>query len=513
MLVVSAYGATLDQIWIGGAGQAFVTNKSARIATVAKGATSLQLVTPTDNSLFSVGQWALMTGIDMQGSGGPSNQFFFEYVLISAIDTVNGLITISADLLYDYKSAWPKYPNNIGFDLGGPGTLYHLDSTWFTNLNIFGITINPGTSGIIGQGRTVNLNSCTFIGEHPAPSVASSYTMDSCACVGSKQTEIDKLVENLRIANSTFDGTILFQSASIRNALIENCTADQIIGCARNMTIDRCTTNELGIGVNFGKVDAIVVKNSTIASVAAVRNAIKISDFTSYANGTFTMPLTYGPVVWAIPGAVGLYVNDGATRNLGKAFTILDLEQSGTDYLIHTDGPAALATYVSGANMTKLMAHPCMDLTVTECTGCLDIVDMSTAPLNQPIFSHGLRSLTGNFSLQTIQLWGNLSTLSINVITPYTGVRGTLTLNLRAVTVDLNLSPRDFVTWTGVINLKLTGIRRVTNVAVTGANSGDNLTAVSGWLCEFLEASLSANIGSEDQSVCPVISLEVQTNQ
>jgi hypothetical protein len=86
---------------------------------------SVTLLTPRQASLFQVGNWALIAGLDMMGYGHPSNTAFFEYVQITAINPNTGAITFAAPLRNGYKSTWPLYfaGNANQTDQGGPATL------------------------------------------------------------------------------------------------------------------------------------------------------------------------------------------------------------------------------------------------------------------------------------------------------------------------------------------------------------------------------------------------------
>jgi hypothetical protein len=138
-LVVSGYGATLSDkngtgngFFLGGLGIFGGNAHSSRVATVAAGTSTVTLRNPSESARFTVGNWALMTGFDMQGYGYPPNPAFFEYVQITAINSSSGIITFAAPLKNTYKSRWPLYNPSNAFqsENGGPATLYVLDSSW-----------------------------------------------------------------------------------------------------------------------------------------------------------------------------------------------------------------------------------------------------------------------------------------------------------------------------------------------------------------------------------------------
>src|SRR5262249_16785199 len=115
-LTVTGYGATLSDgngtgngFFLAGGGVWGSGPHSARIETVAAGTDSVKLLDPANAAIYTVGSWAMMAGLDMIGYGYPPNPAFFEYVQITAIDAVNGIITFSKPLRNEYKSTWPAY--------------------------------------------------------------------------------------------------------------------------------------------------------------------------------------------------------------------------------------------------------------------------------------------------------------------------------------------------------------------------------------------------------------------
>src|SRR5262249_54934658 len=76
---------------------------------------------------------------------------FFEYVQITAIDAVNGIVTFSKPLRNEYKSTWPAYWSDVQnadflvhldhVDQGGWATLYDLHPEWDTEIDYQGLTI------------------------------------------------------------------------------------------------------------------------------------------------------------------------------------------------------------------------------------------------------------------------------------------------------------------------------------------------------------------------------------
>src|SRR5215813_7746842 len=151
-LTVVGDGATLSDgngtgngFFLGGGGVWESGLHSARVETVAAGADSVKLLDPSKAAIYTVGSWAMMAGLDMIGYGYPPNPAFFEYVQITAIDAVNGIVTFSKPLRNEYKSTWPAYWSDVQnadflvhldhVDQGGWATLYDLHPEWDTEID------------------------------------------------------------------------------------------------------------------------------------------------------------------------------------------------------------------------------------------------------------------------------------------------------------------------------------------------------------------------------------------
>lgn len=110
---ISAYGASVDNTFLGNApiGQDYA--HSARIQTANVGDTSVTvissggtLVSPADVSLFSVGKWILIGGLGLQVPDSyPPNFQFFEFRKITGI--AGSVISFSDALAFSYLSTWP----------------------------------------------------------------------------------------------------------------------------------------------------------------------------------------------------------------------------------------------------------------------------------------------------------------------------------------------------------------------------------------------------------------------
>ena len=227
-LLVLGYGATLSNnnsktVWfqLGGHGQYNDKLHSARLATVAAGSSCVTLLTPSQTALYGVGNYALITGFDLQGTwqghgyGYPSNPHYFEYVLVSSINAALGQICFRAPLKNTYKSTWPLYDPGgpYGVDEGGPATLYALHSTWNVQVEYRGLTIDQTQVQTYANARSVTYRDVTFTGSACAVPTqnliwqAINVSMSGCSM------EIDKLIGTVIMTGVTIY-EIDFQSSS-----------------------------------------------------------------------------------------------------------------------------------------------------------------------------------------------------------------------------------------------------------------------------------------------------------
>jgi hypothetical protein len=96
--------------------------------------------------------------------------------------------------------------------------------------------------------------------------------------------------------------------------------------------------------------------------------------------------------------------------------------------------------------------------------------------------AYGGAGLASNFRDQDINIAGNLLTLTINVLRPYTGAGANYVLGLQigGYATLAGITYPTFISQT--INLKTAGIRTITAAAVTGGVSGDVIAAIPFWI-------------------------------
>jgi hypothetical protein len=552
-ITVNATGATLagGMFQVQAAAQYQLAGYSSFTATVTAGATSVTLLTPAETSKFTVGQWAMMTGFDMQLYGYPTNNGQLEYHRIASIDAGTGVVTFETPLVEGYKSTWPLYADEIlpplfpNQRMGGPATLYVMHPNFEHTCVLNGLAIAQhaqyGVSGL-----DITFNDCTFEGVGqlgPHPTMAHRVIFNDCHAPG-VLLEIDKLVDLIEVNGGTWD-VLNYQSAnSIRETILDNVTVlTSIVGSPWKLTIRngcniayyQCAT------VFFGFANELVVSDSVISSWSS--GAIGTSHRTldggtqdgidkdcTMAGGVITVPAAMRAHLsiaqWAIEGG-RMFFNDTAVGMVG-AFTITDVTESGPfgDVLVHTDWTGNSGGFPArsyGSNGMWLQTHPAPLCTFTNVTGCIEVEDFSRAPAGAPMWSYTKRTYTGlTGSGPYINLTGRIRRIRIDVTVPYTGVAPTLTVNIFPGWTN-DMDGAGTVSLAFDVNLRTAGVRQLDTddgypALWTGTQSGDTMPvpglAADRWIAGLHFVSQNVvNLALESPAVWPEYSVEIITDQ
>jgi hypothetical protein len=476
-LLVVGYGATLSDnngngngFFLGGFGQFGDNAHSARLATVAAGANTVTLLTPTQTSTFRVGNWVLITGLDMMGYGYPTNPAFFEYVQITAINPNTGVITFAAPLRDGYKSTWPLYNAGSAFqaDQGGPATLYALDPSWDTQVEYRGLTISQAGQ-TYANGRSVTFRDVTFTGGAcgvPSQNMlwqAINTNMSGC------DMEVDKLIDTLVLSGVTIR-MIAFQSASVNSFSMDSSNVSYtmngtpITSNISNSTIASFMPGAYAYGVSHQTTCTNCVINALVTGGFAEQG---INNY-SMANGILTIPNSHGPVTWAVPGANIAW--QAHYDFMGPVMQILDVWQDSTNTYVATSLNSGFPTL--GTNI-GVRTHPAPQFTCTNCTGSADAIDLSGAPAGAPIWSYSSRTYTSTTAAEVIPVWGQLVNVTMTPATAYTG-SSSINFNLDGPFVAL-MNTTSTPLWNPGITPKMVGRRVISQTTASGAQPGDSL--------------------------------------
>ena len=518
-LIVDGYGASLNNIFAGGKGWPGDNRHSARIASVSAGSKTVTLASRFDSSKFTVGGWVAVAAFDMMGWGYPQNLWYFEYRKVSAINRSSGVITLDAELDNDYLSTYPLHNGGSpkSADMGGPATIFAMDASWDTEVVFRGVTFSQAHD-IYGNARSIVYIDCKFSNRSPAPSVSKHWK-----AVGTDLgpvVEVDKVVELLELDDVTCvrgHGQILFQSASIEKCVIKNSRIRILNGTPKHIVIKDTNIEKLKIGATgYGNTLSLLMENCQVNSLEG--NTRRVSwPPSAIANGRFTTPNKGSAGKCFVPGGKYFFTAAGGTYNYGRPFVCTAVTADGTNNHFDTTLPESFSAPVDARGNYWVSAHPCPNLTVRDCHGCPDIVNLSQAPAGKPLFEYARLRLTRDFAtIGGIIVWGTLVKLRVNVIRAYTGALANLNLNVLGqfgagiVAVDgFTLSK-----WNPIINLKIAGERNITPGAFTGNQTGDsNLSIGAIWLYNGFRPRLSADISGETEDKWPAVEIEVIADQ
>jgi hypothetical protein len=519
-LVVDGHGASLSFLRPGGKGWPTDNRHSARIASVSAGSKTVKLLSRPDSSRFTVGGWVAIAAFDMMAWGFPQNLWYFEYRKVTAINPSTGVITLDAELSNDYLSTYPLHnPGGAhSADMGGPATVFAMDASWDAEVIFRGVTFSQATQDVYGCARSIQYIDCKFRNRSPAPSQGKLWK-----AVGTDlgpSVEVDKVLELLELDDVTCtsgNGLMVFQSASIKRAEIKNSHIRKLHGTARHMVIKDTNIQDLRIGARgYGNTLSLLMENCQINSL--IGNTIRVSwSPSSIANGRFTTPNKGSAGKGFVPGGKYFFTAAGGAYNYGTPFVCTAVTADGTNNYFDTTLPESFSAPVDDRGNYWVSAHPCPNVTVRDCHGCPDIVNLSQAPAGKPLFEYARLMLTGDFAtIARIIVWGTLVKLRVNVIRPYTG--GLATLNLNALgqygAGIVDVGGFTLSKWDPIINLKIAGERIITPGAFTGNQTGDsNLSIGAIWLYNGFSPRLSADISGDTEDKWPTVEIEVIADQ
>jgi hypothetical protein len=525
-LIIAGYGATVDNILIGTGIQENNT-KSALVNDVPAGTDTITLKIPSEYTRFRVGGWVALTAYDMQGYGYPPNPYYFEYRKINSINSSTGAIVLNKPLLNSYSSTYPLWyaGSPSAANEGGPATLYAMHPDWDREVTFVGLTFH--CPNVFGAARSVTYKDCNFLGTSPSPSVGVDVAHINCTFDGTSLTEVDKSVSLLRY-DKLMQKTLKIQSASIENCVISNSRLFQLTGTAKNQVIQNTEiAGELKLGpIGYGTTESLVMNDCKVGTLAW-QFAGTSWPATSYAKGTFTAPRA----TWLDKHLTGIapgqtYFMVSSAGRLALPFKIKNIRDDGRNIHVDTTLPATVnvpkVDIGGGAMGWSFIAHPCPSATVTDSTGCQDVLNMSNAQKGKPFGSYALYHLIGNFrdTTPTSFVVGNLVKMRVNVIRPYTGTLGSLILKMDQFGFDslTNANGSSFSNWDPQINVKIAGERVITPGRTTGAQSGDaNITINGVWITRSMRPYMGpgnpSDIGSENETVWPIVDVELTTNQ
>jgi hypothetical protein len=465
---------------------------TAKIATVAAGSTQVQLLTPSERSLFTVGKYLQCSGLCVQDFGNPNNPYYYEYHVVTNID-VSGLITLDGPLKYGYKSTWTDWTSDSGLTCGAARVLPANENQipginggiWDTTHTYEGLGLEFLFSGSAFNqidGRDISILGGYSLGQCPIPSGNISWTIDGMDLTGCGAMEIDKQVITATVKNLTMHGITGFnpeellildnvhmlgglngtgKSCIIRNGCI--IQASPILGPESYGTSQNTNTFTAS---DSTFLDAIGIPGNSVANVQSLY---------SISNGVISFPKAGNDVAyWAVPGNWILGGGFGGHSTYGPAFQIIDtFDSAGTVYITTSLTGGWPANGFGG-----LITASAPQMTMTNCTGSEEALSYSNCEPGAVKNSRWNRTYTNNIgtTLPTIPVFGKITSATFTVTGPYSG--GTFDLDSPFV---VQMSDDSITNWGLSIDLTHAGVRTITyrpatdDYQYTGAVGADAL--------------------------------------
>jgi hypothetical protein len=476
---------------------------SARIQSVSAGATQVTLTSASLSagyiSRFSVGQWLLFGGVDIQGIwnspfGYPPNNHFFEWHKITNVNAGTGVIMFDGALSNSYLSTWPSYNSGNAFeaDPGGPATIWAINSNWDATLEYRGLTSAQTAAQSYAEGRNIIFRNATFTGccgLVPSQNETFSAYNTVWNTNASPGWEVDKFIGTVTLDTVTIP-RVDFQSSSTNLLVMRNSTIGSQFGTPKNSQITDTSwsgTFRPGAWTNGESTGSLVCTRCSVATFDFDGGIFQnrptdysmSSGVISFANTNASgsdpdqrVFVPNGNIFWTASG----YVSTGLFQSQA-------LTQDPTNVFIQTNEAGGFPTI--GTNIPQFRTHPAPQFTCDACTGDATLVATNIqngATALAPLGQYGFRSYApsaGTAAAGSIKSKGKLVSLTINVTQAYTGT-GTVNLNATGQFHNFNADQSGWVQydWVPQINLKQAGIRVITPSGTTcngsaGACAGD----------------------------------------
>lgn len=397
-LVIEAYGVTFTAPTGGGSSNAVANNagigtdgtKEARIVTVSAGANTVTLVTAGETSRFSVGQWCLVSSINMQGAGDPPNLGIFEYKKVLSIGA--GTLTFTEPLVNSYADTYPVYTAGRG----GPATVYPMQGFWDQEVEVKGATFTDTGNLTYGKPRVMLWTDCTFNTFGPCPTVNLLFRSTRCTGNGTGGLEVDKCVHRIEFID-TVHRAVDFQSASVNELYVSNVTQSVSSprwrgGASRSNTFINLTTGSFEFGeMNYGAMGPTTMTNCVATTGTWFSaNVYPFSDYTEEGGGVLSYLGGPSPAsrtgYWAVPGT-NCVLLDGS-NGWARSFQVSDVTASGGRTYVTTNLPFPVPSTINGKSAPwSIACHPCADLTMVTCTGNSLFTTQSGLPAHTPFQS------------------------------------------------------------------------------------------------------------------------------
>lgn len=186
-------------------------SNSCLIQSVAAGASTVTLVTPSQAARIKLGRWHAILGGSIQIGGEPPNVMTIDYVKVTAVNGSTGAVTLDRPLGHKYSSTWYEDASDnvsigrawlVPWDSGGAGGWIPADPRLSLRGRWFGVEFRINTNGVdditYADGH-IQLDFDTCLITNPQISMSKHVALYNC--VTTRGGEPDKMTETI-----LFDG-------------------------------------------------------------------------------------------------------------------------------------------------------------------------------------------------------------------------------------------------------------------------------------------------------------------
>jgi hypothetical protein len=502
------------------------------IRTVEAGSAVLELIDEEDADLYAVGNMILLAGLDLQGFGYPPNSHYNEWHRIASIDGAS--ITLEKPIKYHYSENWPTYFVGNQFELGGFGaaSINRTIPGWDCEHRLYGLeSLDEGQTYYFV--RKAQIVDCKQTGGGFIIGASADHRIINQQHTTSGM-EVDKLtIKGLIDGYGPADKQIIVQSSSVDDLEIRNSTRI-INGTAKHTRIISGDHPSIGLGPSaYGISESIEIRDTVFNAITGAPGGMYqlLGDDLSYeGDGVFHYSGS-GPSQFLIPGAVCCLQGGTSGGHRYRIFRVLSIEAGDGYVIVNTTLTGETLPTLNGGAITpdRVVRHNAPNLTVINCTGSPEALELSLAPPNSPFGIITRRTYTASpFQANGTTggyVLGKLVHLKINVEQAYTGAQSNLLFKLGQFGSPFKDASDNIITTHLRVNCKIAGERIITPSGVAGVQSGDvNLSDIAGdfWFSgHFLGAffgadtngSSAVNVASEADGVRPIVTVEMLTDQ
>jgi hypothetical protein len=465
--------------------------------------------------------WALQ--YDGTGGGLPQGGPGYIYPLDATFEqtvVVDGILfelyDASTPAMYTANASDITFRNSVTTGTAGPTVSQAVNARW-QNLDLTDATVE--VDKLIQNFYLDNVTCNSYVNSRfffQSSSVKNLYVTNSdikeFIGLGRNNTISDSTIELLRLENSygaakrttltnntisaieadNGPGTDFIATVPMTDGVIRFRRKAAVLGIAASpagkVRLTVADTTDIGTGHLFNDSDIFTNRSEnqyTVTVVDSTHLDITTVDFATGGSGGVPLVWTGSGMLlsdglsWAIPG---YYVNmNSGTTGVGVVgnFRVLD-QWNDTDYIY-------VQTNLAGtwpSNVASIGLHSCPDLRATGNVGCPEIVEQSLPEAYaKPIWSYSYREYDHTHVKDNLikpKMWGTITSIKVNVVTPYTGTWGSLKYRQSEFN-NWPITQADGTTYMMDlrIDVRTAGLRVITPSGNTGIQAGDTVPTLA----------------------------------